>query len=943
MKELESTSTLFGANAPFIEELYEKYLADPGSVDAEWRSYFDELRGDAADVAHAPVVESFRELGRSRRVAHAMVDSTTMHKQVLVLQLIGKYRTLGLFNADLDPLKRADRRYIPDLDLRTYGLGDADMDTEFDVGSFKGGPARMRLRDLVTALEETYCRTFGAEYMYISDTGVKRFLQARIEPIHSRPSYDAARKRNILERLSAAETLERYLHTKYVGQKRFSGEGGETMIPMLDHLLQLGGAMGVQETVIGMAHRGRLNVLVNIFGKMPSDLFTEFEGKQAQDLSAGDVKYHQGFSSDVITAGGPMHITLAFNPSHLEAVNPVVEGSVRARQHRRGDARGDQVLPVLIHGDAAIAGQGIVQECLNMGQTRGFYTGGTVHIVVNNQIGFTTSDPRDVRGTLYCTDIAKMVDAPILHVNADDPEVCLLAVEIAMEYRQQYHKDVFIDLVCFRRLGHNEADEPMVTQPLMYKKINAHPGTRKLYADRLLREGVVAEGEAENMIAEFRAAMDKGHHTNKTILSNYKQPLAVDWSPYKGRHWTTPYDSRVPLERLQALSRKVTEAPQGFKLHPRVEKVIADRRAMGEGRLPLDWGMGETLAYASLLDEGHGVRLEGEDVGRGTFSHRHAVLHDQNRESWDEGIWIPLQHIKDPQPTFEVVDSVLTEFGCVGFEYGYATSDPGRLVVWEAQFGDFVNVAQVVIDQFIAAGEVKWGRICGLVLLLPHGYEGQGPEHSSARPERFLQLCAEHNMQVCVPTTPAQIFHLLRRQLLRPYRKPLIVMSPKSLLRHKEAVSSIEELANGRFETVIGEVEKLDAANVRRVIVCSGKVYYELAAHRREKSIGDVAIVRLEQQYPFPHDDFKAALAPFANAQEVVWCQEEPQNQGAWYRLRAYFRADMPQQAVLAYAGRPVSASPAVGYMSKHNQQQKQLVEDAFGEGLSDGEMLVRT
>ena len=655
----------------------------------------------------------------------------------------------------------------------------------------------MRLRDLIQALKDTYCRTFGAEYMYINDTATKRFVQTRLEPIRSRPTYPAEQRRHILERLTAAETLERYLHTKYVGQKRFSGEGGETMIPMLDHLIQIAGAIGVQETVIGMAHRGRLNVLVNTLGKMPADLFSEFEGRHTEELLAGDVKYHQGFSSDVVTPGGPMHLTLAFNPSHLEAVNPVVEGSVRARQHRRGDEKGVQVLPVLIHGDAALAGQGVGQEVLNMAQTRGFYTGGTIHIVVNNQIGFTTSDPRDTRGTLYCTDIAKMAEAPIFHVNADDPEVCLLAVEMAMAYRQQFHRDVFIDLVCFRRLGHNEADEPMLTQPLMYKRINQHPGTRKVYADRLIADGVVKPEEAEAMIATYRAAMDKGLHTNTTILANYKAPMTIDWSPYRNRAWTEPADTAVPLAALKALATKVTEVPDSFKLHPRVARVLADRRAMGEGKLPLDWGMGETLAYATLLRDGYGVRLSGQDVGRGTFSHRHAVLHDQNREKWDSGIWIPLERVTEGHPAFEVIDSVLTENAVLGFEYGYATSDPKRLVIWEAQFGDFANGAQVVIDQFIAAGEAKWGRICGLVMLLPHGYEGQGPEHSSARPERYLQLCAEHNMQVCVPTTPAQIFHLLRRQMIRPYRRPLIVMSPKSLLRHKEAVSSLDDLAGG--------------------------------------------------------------------------------------------------------------------------------------------------
>ncbi|MBU6485139.1 MAG: 2-oxoglutarate dehydrogenase E1 component [Betaproteobacteria bacterium] len=941
MKELESSSTLFGGNAPFVEELYESYLADPGRVPPEWREYFDELKGDAADVAHGPVVESFRELAKNRRVAGAMVDAATMHKQVLVLQMIGKFRTLGMLHASLDPLKRQEPPYIPDLDLRSYSFTEADMDTEFDVGSFKAGPARMRLRDIVEALRQTYTRTLGAEYMYISDTPVKRFIQERLEPIRSQPAYSTEQRRHILERLTAAETLERYLHTKYVGQKRFSGEGGDSMIPMLDLLIQRAGAAGVQEIVLGMAHRGRLNVLVNTLGKMPSDLFSEFEGKGAQVLPAGDVKYHQGFSSDVSTPGGPVHVTLAFNPSHLEIVNPVVEGSVRARQHRRKDVRGDQVLPVLIHGDAAIAGQGIVQECLNMAQTRGYYTGGTVHIVINNQIGFTTSDPRDTRGTLYCTDVGKMIEAPILHVNGDDPEACLLATEIALDYRQSYHKDVFIDLVCFRRLGHNEADEPMITQPLMYKKINQHPGTRKLYADRLIAAGAVTAEEADAMIATYRAAMDKGYHTNTTVLANYKPPFIVDWTPFKGRHWTDAADTSVPLAHLKALGAKSTAVPGDFKLHPRVEKLMADRRAMVDGKQPVDWGMGEILAYASLVDQNYGVRISGEDVGRGTFSHRHAVLHDQNREKWDSGIWVPLQHIKDGQPDFEIIDSVLTESAVLGFEYGYTTSEPSQLVIWEAQFGDFANGAQVVIDQFISAGEVKWGRICDLVLFLPHGYEGQGPEHSSARPERYLQLCAQHNMQVVVPTTPAQVFHLLRRQMIRNFRKPLIVMTPKSLLRHKEAVSTLDELAKGSFQNVIGEIERIDPKKVKRVIVCSGKVYYELLAHRRERRIDTVAILRLEQQYPFPHDAYRREVAKYPAAKEVVWCQEEPQNQGAWYRLCAYMRADIDSTRILAYAGRPVSASTAVGYAAKHNAEQRQLIEDAFADGLKSGEMLL--
>jgi 2-oxoglutarate dehydrogenase E1 component len=943
MNELRGTSTLFGSNAPFIEQQYEIYLANPGAVGADWRAYFDQLRDGAEDVAHAPVIDSFIQLAKSRRLAAPMVDAQAMHKQVLVLRLISKYRTLGVFQADLDPLKRQERPYIADLDIGSYGFTDADLEAEFNVGSYRGAPGgadRMRLRDLIAALQETYCRTFATEYMYMSDTPQKRFIQERIEPLRSRPAYPPEFRKHILERLTAAETLERYLGTKYVGQKRFSGEGGDTMIPMLDHLIQRSGAAGVQEMVIGMAHRGRLNVLVNTLGKMPANLFAEFEGKSASDLPAGDVKYHQGFSADVATPGGPMHVTLAFNPSHLEIVDPVVEGSVRARQHRRRDESFDQVMPVLIHGDAAIAGQGVVQETLNLSQTRGYRTGGTIHIVVNNQIGFTTSDPRDTRGTLYCTDVAKMVEAPIFHVNGDDPEAALLAIEIAIEYRQKFDRDVFIDLVCFRRQGHNEADEPMITQPLMYKSIREHPGTRALYAQRLVADGVVKAEEAEAMIATYRTAMDKGLHTNTTILSNYKPPFAVNWTPFLGKHWTDAAETAVALKTLKALARRVTDVPANFKLHPRVEKVVADRRAMGEGELPLDWGMGETLAYASLLDQGFGVRFSGQDSARGTFSHRHAVLHDQNREKWDGGFWIPLQHIKEGQADFEIIDSVLSEEAVLGFEYGYATSEPNRLVIWEAQFGDFANGAQVVIDQFIAAGEVKWGRICGLTLLLPHGYEGQGPEHSSARPERYLQLCAEHNMQVCVPTTPAQIFHLLRRQMVRDFRKPLIVMSPKSLLRHKAAMSALNELAEGRFKTVIGDVEKLVAKNVRRVIVCSGKVYYDLIDFRRANKIADMAVIRVEQQYPFPHADFQAQIVKYPNAKEVVWCQEEPQNQGAWYRLRAYLRSDIGDNQVLAYSGRPISASPAVGYASKHLAQQQQLVSDAFAAKLASGEMV---
>jgi 2-oxoglutarate dehydrogenase E1 component len=787
------------------------------------------------------------------------------------------------------------------------------------------------LREIVQALRDTYCGTLGAEFMYISDPAQKRWLQERLESIRSRPSLSTEQKKRVLERLTAAEGLERYLHTKYVGQKRFSLEGGESFIVAMDELIQRAGGKGVQEIIIGMAHRGRLNMLVNVLGKMPADLFAEFEGKHADDLPAGDVKYHMGFSSDVTTAGGPLHLSLAFNPSHLEIVNPVVEGSVRARQDRRGDKEGDQVIPVLVHGDAAFAGQGVVMETLNLAQTRGYRTGGTIHIVINNQIGFTTSDPRDSRSTIYCSDVVKMIEAPVLHVNGDDPEAVVLATQIAVDYRQEFNRDIVIDIICFRKLGHNEQDTPAVTQPLMYKKIGQHPGTRKLYADKLIAQNVIADGADETFVANYRTAMDEGRHTHDPVLSNYKRQYAVDWMPFLNRKWTDAADTGVPLAELKRLGQRITTIPEKFKLHPLVEKVVNDRRNMIEGKQALDWGMGEHLAFASLVSSGYGVRITGQDCGRGTFTHRHAVLHDQNREKWDSGSYVPLENVTDNQAPFLVIDSVLSEEAVLGFEYGYSTAEPNTLVIWEAQFGDFVNGAQVVIDQFISSGEVKWGRIAGITLMLPHGYEGQGPEHSSARPERFLQLCADNNMQVCQPTTPAQIFHLLRRQMIRLFRKPLIILTPKSLLRHKEAVSSLNELAKASFETIIGETDNsIDANKVKRVIACSGKVYYDLIAARRERKSDDVAIIRVEQLYPFPHKAFASELKKYQNVNEVVWCQDEPQNQGYWFQIQHNLLENMSDGQKLGYAGRPASASPAVGYYAKHNEQQKALLDAAF-------------
>ena len=934
MKQFLSNSYLFGGNAPYVEELYESFLSDPSSVPQNWREYFDQLQllpgaGPAPDVAHAPIVEAFAQRAK-RGDARVAPAGALDRKQVSVIQLVAEYRFRGCLLADLDPLKRQRKPHIPELEPGYYDLADADMDTLFNTGTLMG-PEQAPLREIIRALQDTYCGALGVEYMYISSRAEKRWIQERLEPVRSKPSFAPDYKKHILERLTAAEGLERYLHTRYVGQKRFSLEGGDTLIPVLDNLMQRAGEAGVQELVIGMAHRGRLNVLVNTLGKMPKDLFGEFEGKHDDALLAGDVKYHQGFSSDIDTPGGPMHLTLAFNPSHLEIVNPVVEGSVRARQHRRKDRGGEQVLPVLIHGDAAVAGQGVVMETLNLSNTRGYGTGGTVHIVINNQIGFTTSDPRDSRSTLYCTDVMKMVEAPIFHVNGDDPEACVMAIEIALDYRTQFKKDAVVDIVCFRKLGHNEQDEPMVTQPLMYKIVNAHPGTRKLYADKLAAQGVIAAEEADRMVADFRQAMDGGTHTNSTILSNFKPPFAVDWSKYKNTKWNESDDTTLPLADLQMLAEKLTTIPPNFKLHPRVEKIIADRRLMGQGKLPVDWGMAENLAYASLLKDGFSVRISGQDCGRGTFFHRHAVLHDQNREKWDAGSYIPLQHIAPNQGDIAVIDSVLSEEAVLGFEYGYSTSEPNELVVWEAQFGDFVNGAQVVIDQFIAAGEVKWGRVCGLVMMLPHGYEGQGPEHSSGRPERFLQLCADYNIQVCIPATPVQMFFLLRRQMIRPYRKPLIIFTPKSLLRHKESVSPLPEFAESKFRAVNGDWDEvIKPEKVKRVILCSGKVFFDLMAARKEMNAKDVAIVRIAQLYPFPHDEFQAQINLYTNANEVVWCQEEPGNQGAWHRIQHYILRHMRPDQVLAYAMRASSASPAVGYLSLHNEQQKALVDAAF-------------
>ncbi|MBU1441407.1 MAG: 2-oxoglutarate dehydrogenase E1 component [Gammaproteobacteria bacterium] len=936
----QGNTYLFGGNAPYVEEMYENYLANPGSVTDNWRSYFDALQNVPAtdgsntrDVPHLPVINAFAERakqGTTKVVQASGADSELGRKRTAVQQLIAAYRNVGARWADLDPLKRAERPSIPELEPTFYGFADADLETVFNTSNTFFGKETMSLRDLLNALHETYCGTIGAEYMYMTDQVQKRWWQQKLESARTNPQLNADEKKHVLERLTAAEGLERFLHTKYVGQKRFSLEGGESFIVSMDEVINQAGIAGVQEIVIGMAHRGRLNVLVNSLGKMPADLFAEFDHTAPEDLPSGDVKYHQGFSSDVTTPGGPVHLSLAFNPSHLEIVNPVVEGSVRARMDRRGDPLGKQVLPVIVHGDAAFAGQGVVMETLALAETRGYSTGGTVHIVINNQIGFTTSDPRDSRSTLYCTDIVKMMDAPVLHVNGDDPEAVVLATQLALEFRMEFQKDVVVDIICFRKLGHNEQDTPSLTQPLMYKKIAAHPGTRKLYADKLAAQGL-GDTLGDDMVKAQRAAFDAGKNTSDPVLTNFKSKYAVDWSPYLNKKWTDAGDTAIPTAEWKRLAERITRAPDNFTVHPLVKKVLDDRAAMGRGDANVDWGMGEHMAFASLVASGYPVRLSGEDSGRGTFTHRHAVLHDQNREKYDEGTYVPLQNVADNQAPFVVIDSILSEEAVLAFEYGYASNDPNTLVIWEAQFGDFANGAQVVIDQFIASGEVKWGRVNGITLMLPHGYEGQGPEHSSARLERFMQLSADTNMQVVQPTTAAQIFHVLRRQMVRNLRKPLVIMTPKSLLRNKDATSPLSEFTKGGFQTVIPDSRNLKAEKVRRVIACSGKVYYDLAKNRAEKGIEDVAIIRVEQLYPFPHRAFGAELKKYPNLVDVVWCQDEPQNQGAWFFVQHYIHENMQDGQKLGYSGRAASASPAVGYSHLHQEQQKALVEGAFG------------
>jgi 2-oxoglutarate dehydrogenase E1 component len=939
MEQFWQSSHIAGGNAAYVEDLYESFLLNPDNVSEQWRAYFQQLPQvqtkhiSVLDTPHSSVRDQFAKISKMRvrteaTVAHDAQATEFERKQVRVVQLISAYRQRGHQHAKLDPLHLAKREIVPDLALQFHQLSTGDLDTVFQTGSLYIGSESATLREILESLEGTYCGTIGAEFMHIVDTDERHWVMQRMESVRSRPEYSAAVRRQLLSELTKAEGLEKSLGSRYPGTKRFGLEGGESLIPALTEMIQRCGAYRAKEIVIGMAHRGRLNVLINILGKKPSELFAEFEGRVSYQ-SSGDVKYHQGFSSNIMTPGGELHLALAFNPSHLEIVSPVVEGSVRARQDRRGDQAGSMVVPIVIHGDAAFAGQGVVMETFQMSQTRAYRTGGTIHLVLNNQVGFTTSLQEDARSTEYCTDIAKMVQAPIFHVNGDDPEAVLFVTQMAVDYRNEFGKDVVIDLVCYRRRGHNEADEPSVTQPVMYAQIKQQETTRDLYARKLIAEGVVTPEQDHDLVSTYRESLERGEPLVSSLVSEPNTSLFVDWSPYLHHPWDLPSDTCIDLHTLQSLAHEINQTPDGFPLQRQVGKILEDRRKMAAGAQPLNWGAAETLAYATLLKAGYPVRLTGQDVGRGTFSHRHAVLHNQK----DASLFVPLQHLGHDQAPFTIHDSLLSEEAVLAFEYGYATTAPTGLVIWEAQFGDFANGAQVVIDQFITSGEHKWSRLCGLTMLLPHGYEGQGPEHSSARLERFMQLCAEKNIQVCIPTTPAQVFHMIRRQAIRPLRKPLIVMSPKSLLRHKEAVSSLEELANGHFQLVIPEVDTQPHDRIKRVVLCAGKVYYELLAERRAREIDDIALVRIEQMYPFPEGDLLGVLKQYPNLSDVVWCQEEPMNQGCWYASQHHMRRTLEQLGTslgVRYVGREGSAAPAAGYMALHLKQQEALINAAL-------------
>jgi 2-oxoglutarate dehydrogenase E1 component len=907
------------ANADYVDALYQQYLRDPASVDAQWALFFagfEAAGGNGATGAGAT--------GARTGVARA-AEPTTEH--IGIFDLIHSYRELGHLIANLDPLGHNQTTH-PLLEPAEFGFSAADLDRMVECPTFKGF-ARATLRELIARLRATYCGTLGVEHLDIADKEQRTWLQERMEPTLNRPDLTTEDRKRILSRLTAAEGFEHFLHTKYVGQKRFSLEGGEALIPLLDTLIEEAGNSGVEEIVMGMPHRGRLNVLAHTLRKPYEMIFAEFEGTflRADIQGDGDVKYHLGYARDYATRlGHTLHVSLCSNPSHLEAVDPVVEGIVRAKQAYLGDTARTRVVPILIHGDAAFTGQGLVPETLALSELEAYRTGGTIHIIINNQIGFTTSPP-DYRFTRYPSDVAKIIQAPVFHVNGDDPEAAVQAAQLAIAFRHQFKKDVIIDLVCYRKYGHNEADDPTFTQPVLYKEIAAHRSVRELYAERLIAAQVVTPDEVTAVAAELREIFDDALNYARDFMP--RQQVFALGGVWKGMRWAGDdwsAHTAVPPEMLRRITDAVRRVPEGFAPHPKVRRLLEERAGMIEPGGQIDWGCAEMLAFGTLLLEGTNVRLSGQDTSRGTFGHRHAVLHDIDTDAR----YVPLAHLASNQGWFEIIDSMLSEAAVLGFEFGFSSADPRNLVIWEAQFGDFANGAQVIIDQFISSSESKWQRMNGLVMLLPHGYEGQGPEHSSARLERYLQLCAEDNMQVCNLTTPAQYFHALRRQVHRNFRKPLIIMSPKSLLRHKLAVSSPRDLSEGSFQTVLGEADQIDPATVRRVLFCSGKVYYDLLMARRERDIDDIAIIRIEQLYPFPAAEISAVLETYASAREVFWVQDEPWNMGAWHDMRRRLSRVIGDQRELAYAGRPAAASPATGSYKVHLAEQADLINIAL-------------
>ena len=932
MEKFWSTSHAAGAQSSYLESLYESYLENPSSIPDDWKIYFDSLpqtNGAQKDVSHKEIINKFKEAEINPSIQTASNNVSSNSKQVKVIQLIQAYRNRGHQKAKLDPLGLKSIRHCDDLDINFHNLDNSNLSDVFETDSLKIGKKIATLSEIIQALEAIYCGTLGIEYNYISALSERTWFQKRLEPNLGKLNFSHDEQKYILKRLSSAEGLAKFLASRYPGMKRFGIDGAESLIPLVDSLIQNCGIFGAEQICFGMAHRGRLNLLVNVLGKSPKELFTEFEENfELEGASSGDVKYHLGFSSNILTPNGEVHVSLANNPSHLEIVDPVVLGSVRGRQDRLNDENKELVVPILIHGDASFSGQGVVMETLQMSQTRGYGVGGTIHVIVNNQIGFTTSNEEDSRSTQYATDVAKMVEAPILHVNGDDPEMVVFAAKLACEYRHNFKKDIILDLFCYRRRGHNEADEPSSTQPMMYKKIANHPSVKTSYQEQLISLGVTSQSECDAIEKKYRSTIENGDSVAHNLATQPNESMWFDWTPYINQKGDAEIEPTFNHDRFKELAKIAFTPPKNFVLQKQVEKIFADRIQMAEKKIPVNWGFAENMAYATLLDQGYPIRFTGQDIRRGTFSHRHAVVLNQK----DGKGAMPLVNIADSaNTTIDIYDSLLSEEAVLGFEYGYSATRPSGLVIWEAQFGDFVNGAQVVIDQFIVSAEHKWDRLSGLVMLLPHGYEGQGPEHSSARLERFLQLCANENIQVCVPSTPSQIYHLLRLQTIRKMRRPLVVISPKSLLRNPQAVSSIESLTEGSFEYVIDDTHT-NPELVEKIVMCSGKVFYDLASKREELGIKNTALLRIEQLYPFPYDTLEKTIKSYKNANQYIWCQEEPSNQGAWFshRHRLQIVLDRINAAEIELVSRKASSAPAVGLNKLHNQQQEALIIEAL-------------